>query len=158
METTEVVQTFYESFTAKNGVKMASFYATDVHFQDPVFPNLRGDEAKFMWQMLCARGRDLKIDFKIISGDGRNFQVKWDAHYTFVGTGRSVHNRVMANLTVENGKIIKHRDDFSFWRWASQALGPVGFLFGWTPFIKKKVQTQARKSLEQFMINSSTKK
>ena len=35
---------------------MADCYHPDVHFSDPVFPSLKGDEARGMWRMLCERG------------------------------------------------------------------------------------------------------
>jgi hypothetical protein len=42
-------------------------------------------------------------------------------------------------------------DKFDFWKWSSQALGPVGFILGWTPMLRKKVQKQARERLAKFM-------
>jgi hypothetical protein len=37
------------------------------------------------------------------------------------------------------------------WAWTRQALGAPGLLLGWTPFLQKKVQAEARKGLEAFM-------
>ncbi|MCI0751446.1 MAG: hypothetical protein L0Y35_06375, partial [Flammeovirgaceae bacterium] len=70
---------------------------------------------------------------------------------TFSRTGRFVHNRIHAKFVFRDGKIIRHKDSFDFWRWASQALGPVGLLLGWTPMIKSKVRSTARGSLTKFM-------
>ena len=41
---------------------MAECYASDVHFSDPVFPDLRGPRAGAMWQMLTEAPGDLRIE------------------------------------------------------------------------------------------------
>jgi ketosteroid isomerase-like protein len=146
----ETVKSFYEAFKAKDGSQMAALYADDVEFEDPVFKCLRGNEAKSMWLMLCLRAKDILVDYKIITSDGNNLTVKWEARYTFDATQRLVHNKVTAELTIKDGKIIKHKDHFSFWRWSSQALGPVGILLGWSSFLQKKIQKKALTSLRTF--------
>jgi hypothetical protein len=73
------------------------------------------------------------------------------AEYTFSGTGRQVTNRVIASFEFQNGQIVKHKDLFSFWRWAAQALGPLGILFGWTRAVSGRVQTLANVNLEKFI-------
>ena len=65
-------------------------------------------------------------------------------------SGRAVHNDIEAELEVRDGRIVRHRDEFSFPRWARQALGAPGLLLGWTPFLKRKVQAQAALALEKF--------
>ncbi len=145
------IKIFYDAFCVRDGETMASLYADDVEFQDPVFPQLRGEYAKSMWRMLCEKGADLAVTYEIISSDGDTHKVRWDARYTFTGTGQQVHNKVLATLVVKDGKITKHTDQFSFWRWSRQALGVPGLLLGWTPVLQKKVQNRARKSLEAYM-------
>ena len=49
-----------------------------------------------------------------------------------------------------DGRIVRHHDSFSFWRWSSQALGPVGAALGWLPPLKWKVRKDAARSLEKF--------
>ena len=61
-----------------------------------------------------------------------------------------MHNAIVATMTVENGKIVKHVDEFSFWRWARQALGPAGLLLGWAPPLKQTVRRGAQQSLAAF--------
>lgn len=150
MDAKAVAQSFYEAFVIKDGNKMASLYSDEVEFSDPVFPCLKGEDAKSMWRMLCAKGADLKIEFMVVAADGPIVEVRWDALYTFVGTGRQVHNKVLATITIENGKIVRHIDRFNFWRWSSQALGLPGLILGWTPMLRKKVQHRAKKSLDHW--------
>jgi predicted ester cyclase len=44
----------------------------------------------------------------------------------------------------------KHRDQFSFHRWARQALGPVGLALGWTPLLRAAVRRKAAARLAKF--------
>ena len=76
---------------------------------------------------------------------------EWIANYTFSQTGNKVENRIKANFEFENGKIVKHVDEFDFYKWSSQALGFTGKLLGWTSFLKNKVRQTAMKSLTDFM-------
>ena len=42
-------------------------------------------------------------------------------------------------------------NSFDFWNWSSMALGPVGSILGWTPFFQSIVQSEAKKSLDEFI-------
>lgn len=147
----QLVQRFYEAFARRDGATMASCYSDKVVFTDPVFPYLQGEEAKAMWMMLCARAKDLKIEFRLEERDSDTVIVHWDARYTFGKTGRQVHNQITGRLWVSDGKIDRHVDDFSFWRWSRQAMGPVGWILGWTPWLKAAVRKEAARGLTQFL-------
>ena len=75
----------------------------------------------------------------------------WVATYTFSKTGRKVVNKIKANMRFAGGKIVEHSDAFSLHKWASQAMGLVGWLLGWNRFFQQKIQNGARKSLVRFM-------
>lgn len=147
-----VADRFYAAFARRDAEAMAACYADDVAFSDPAFPALRGEDARNMWRMLVARGKDLRVEHEVLesTSDGLRCRVRWQAWYTFSGTGRAVHNRIEARITVKDGRIVEHRDDFDFHAWAKQALGAPGLLLGWTPLLKRKVQAQAAKALERF--------
>ena len=145
-----VADRFYTAFAARDAERMAACYADDVSFSDPAFPDLRGEAARDMWRMLCARGKDLRVEHRVIEASAGRARVHWEAWYTFSGTGRAVHNVIEAEMEVREGLIVRHRDAFSFPRWARQALGPLGLLLGWTPQLKRKVQRQAALALEKF--------
>ena len=146
-----LIARFYAAFQLRDAAAMAACYHPDVHFSDEVFPDLRGPEAKAMWAMLCARGKDLRIEPSDVTADERDGSARWDAWYTFSGTGRKVHNIVAAEFSFRDGLIVRHVDRFDFWRWARQALGPAGLLLGWTPFLRSKVRATAARSLETWM-------
>ena len=130
---------------------MQSCYHDDVVFSDPVFQNLKGNEARAMWHMLVSAGKDLKLDFSKVKANNQSGSCHWEAHYSFSRTGRKVHNIIDATFEFKDGKIIRHTDVFDLWRWSGMALGPVGTLLGWSPIIKNKVRGLAQQNLKKFM-------
>lgn len=126
-------------------------YAPDVAFSDPVFPALRGDSARGMWRMLCARGKDLRIEFSAVQADERSGSAHWEAWYTFTSTGKPVHNIIDATFTFSNGQIASHIDRFDLYRWSRQALGVKGVVLGWTPFVQNAIRRTAARSLESYL-------
>ena len=136
---------------------MQDCYSDDIIFNDPAFGLLRGEEAKAMWEMLCKRATDLKIEYSNIQLlDDEYATCDWVAHYTFTATGRKVINRIKAYMKIKDEKIIEHSDAFKLSKWAAQALGFKGQLFGWTGFMKKKIQKNARKNLIAFIEKNYT--
>lgn len=103
-----------------------------------------------MWRMLCDRGKDLKIEWSGLETTEDTGRAHWEARYTFSATGRKVHNRIDASFEFEDGLIRTHRDRFDLWAWAGQALGLKGKLLGWTPMVRKAIQTQAGKALATY--------
>jgi ketosteroid isomerase-like protein len=146
----KLVREFYEAFSRRDGDKMAEAYHPDAHFSDPVFGPLSGKTAGAMWKMLTEQGRDLKIEASGIEADDKNGKAHWEAWYTFSATGRKVHNKIDATFVFKDGKIAKHTDHFSFYRWSKMALGPVGLFFGWTPLVRKKVSSLAIANLKKY--------
>lgn len=147
-----VIENFYSAFQRRDPDAMAACYADDVEFTDEVFPQLRGDKARAMWRMLIARGgEDLKIHFSDVRAEGERGSAKWVATYTFGLTGRPVRNEISAEFEFRDGRIVRHRDRFDFWRWSRMALGPLGLALGWTPLVRGKVRAQASGLLEKFV-------
>ena len=147
-----VVRAFYEAFAKHDAAGMNACYTNDVSFSDPVFPDLRGDRAKGMWTMLCARGKDLVVELGDVAPDGSN--AHWEARYTFSGTGRKVHNIVSASFEFRDGKIVRHVDQFDVWRWTRLALGPVGWLLGWSSVFQGKLRKTGAAGLDTFLATS----
>ena len=152
----ELIRKFYTAFSQRDACGMAACYASSVKFSDEVFTDLEGARANAMWQMLCERGKDLKIEFRDVEADDAIGRAHWEAWYTFSATRRPVHNKIDARFEFKNGKIVRHRDTFSFWAWARQALGPTGLLLGWSPFLKNRVRAQANKNLAAFVRESGS--
>ena len=149
MTNKQLIEKFYSSFAAGDAEGMVSCYTDDIVFKDPAFGELKGDDAKNMWRMLL-KTPGIKITTHNITADDITGSADWIAEYTFSLTGKAVVNKVHADFIFSNGKIIKHTDYFSFWRWATQAFGIKGLLLGWMPFMKNKVREQALIRLRKF--------
>lgn len=155
------IQQFYSAFARLDPDGMAACYADDASFDDEVF-SLRGKrEVMGMWRMLCeatrAKGADVwKLQFKGVKADGSKGEAHWDAHYRFSTTGRIVDNSIDAQFEFDpQGRIVRHRDRFDFWRWSRQAMGAPGLLLGWTPLLKGKVRQRAGANLRKFMASQA---
>jgi ketosteroid isomerase-like protein len=147
----QLIEKFYTSFQKKDYAGMIACYHPQIEFSDPVFASLRGKQAGAMWHMLCERGKDLELQFSDVQARGDTGWAHWEATYSFSGSGRKVHNIIDATFLFSDGKIIKHRDAFDFWRWSRQALGTSGLLLGWSPILKSKVRETAMKGLYAFI-------
>jgi hypothetical protein len=145
-----LIRSFYDALAARDPAAMLACYVPEPTFQDPVF-SLRGKAVGAMWHMLCDSGRDLAVLYRDVQANEHTGRAEWEARYTFGSSGRPVHNIITARFRFEAGRIAEHRDHFSFWRWASMALGPIGLFFGWSPAVRRKVQAAARARLERFI-------
>ena len=146
-----LIERFYGAFAERDGAGMQACYAPDVSFHDPVFEDLHGSEAGAMWRMLTSGATDLRIELLEHEADGDRGTAHWRAHYTFTQTGRPVVNDIHASFRFAGGLIAEHHDEFDFYRWARQALGPRGVLLGWTPLVRSAVRRGARGRLDEFM-------
>jgi ketosteroid isomerase-like protein len=146
-----LIRKFYDAFAARDADTMAACYHPEVAFSDPAFPMLRGPEASGMWRMLVSRGKDLQLTLVEASGNEHGGRAIWEARYTFSQTGRPVVNRIHAVFAFRDGLIVRHVDQFPFWTWSKQALGPLGLLLGWSWPLKALVRKKAAASLAQFM-------
>ena len=147
----QVIETFYTAFQNKDYKTMQVCYADNATFSDKAFVGLNAIEVRAMWEMLIKRGKDLKLEFKNVQADDHKGSAEWVATYSFSASGSKVVNRIKASFEFENGKIVKHTDDFDFPTWAKQALGFKGWLLGRTNFLKNKVQATAKQNLEKFI-------
>ena len=145
-----LLRDFYDAFARRDSEAMARCYHDEVFFSDAVFPKLHGEEARDMWRMLLARATDLEVTLDEASADAEGGRARWTARYTFSKTGRPVVNRVEAMFAFRDGRIVRHYDLFSFWKWASQALGPFGQALGWFGPVKWMIRRQAARQLDSF--------
>lgn len=146
----QLIHKFYEAFAQNDFNTMSECYYPRATFKDEAFDLKNSKQIGVMWRMLIERGTDLRIQSSNIQANDATGTAKWEAWYTFSSTGNKVHNIINANFTFEDGKFLNHRDNFNFHRWASQALGLTGRLFGWTDFLHKKVRATATSGLENY--------
>jgi ketosteroid isomerase-like protein len=144
-----LIDRFYRALQQRDGETMAACYRADATFRDPIF-ELHGARIGAMWKMLTSRGTDLRVEYGNVSADDDAGHADCQAWYTFSATGRHVHNVIHSTFRFGDGLIAAQVDEFDFWRWSRQALGPAGLLLGWSPLLRRKVQAQALRALERF--------
>jgi hypothetical protein len=103
-----------------------------------------------MWRMFTTSGNALDVTFADVKADDTSGSASWEAVYAFPKTGRKVHNKISASFEFRDGKIVRHRDLFDFYRWTRMALGPLGTALGWTPIVQGQVRKQAASQLRRF--------
>ncbi len=151
------IRRLYAGLDAHDGEAMAACYAPDAQFSDPVFPELTGAQAGDMWRMLTSRATDLSVELPEAKADAEAGAARWVATYTFGTTGRNVVNRVRSDFKFDDtGQIVDQQDDFPFWKWSRQALGPAGLALGWSPMLRSKVRSNAAAELARFRADRST--
>ncbi len=150
----QLIERFYKAFDDGDGKAMAACYAPEVRFADPVFPDLRGEQAGAMWQMLTEGPGEVKVELLEHDADETSGTAHWKAHYTFSETGRPVINDIQAKFRFQDGLITEHRDTFNFYTWSKQALGLPGLLLGWTPIVKTAVRKKAAGLLAKYTATS----
>ena len=152
MKNEEILELFYSSFQKGDAQGMSACYHDSATFTDPAFGRLTGREVGAMWAMLLSRKESkLKIDYSGISANEESGKAHWIATYNYGPQKRPVVNKIRSRFKFRDGKIIKQVDDFNLWAWSRQALGPVGLLLGWSPFLQDKIQAMARKALFKYM-------
>lgn len=150
----QLLRQFYTALQNKDYEGIKAIYHPDIKFWDNAFGQLRGNRAGAMWHMLLSNVSEespLEFRFANIKADDTQGSGELEAFYNFSLTGRAVHNKIRGTFQFQNGKIIRQRDEFNFWRWARQAFGLTGLLLGWTPFFKQKFQREVNKRLDKFM-------
>lgn len=150
-----LIHRFYDAFDRHDGEAMAACYHPDVVFHDPVFGELRGERAADMWRMLAASATDLAVRVADVAVDDEIGSARWTATYTFGRGRRRVRNVIEARFAFRDGRIVRHDDAFSLWRWAAQALGPTGALLGWAPPVRARIRRRAHRQLDRWLADKA---
>jgi ketosteroid isomerase-like protein len=149
-----LITRFYTALQQKDFAAMGECYHPEATFKDEAFDLKTVGEVRKMWEMLCTRGKDMRVEFRDVNANDDQGSAHWDAYYTFSKTGRKVHNSIDASFRFKEGLIIEHRDRFDFYRWSKQSLGLPAMLLGWMGFFQKKVRGTAMDGLREFMQRS----
>lgn len=148
----QTIHRFYSAFQKLDYATMQSCYHNDAVFNDPAFGLIDAEHAKAMWEMLCKRAKNFSLTYGNIQIlDDEYTTCEWNAKYLFTKTGRKIDNKIKAHMRFKDGLIIEHTDAFDFYKWTRMALGLPGFLFGWSNFMQRKIQKEARAGLIKFI-------
>ncbi|HEX2031585.1 MAG TPA: nuclear transport factor 2 family protein [Actinomycetota bacterium] len=143
-EAAETIRSLYEALARRDGEAAAACYAPDATFRDAAF-RLSGADVGDMWRMLTERGKDLRIDYRLVGDDA----AEWTADYTF--QGHPVHNVIHSTFEFDDaGRIKRQVDTFDFPTWARQALGWKGRLLGRFTLLQAAVQKGSAASLSRW--------
>jgi ketosteroid isomerase-like protein len=143
-----LIRRFYARLAARDPEGALACYHPEVFLSDPLHPRLRGDPAADLWRMrLAGDGLD-EIALEEAFGDEDGALARWSARGTV--SGRQVTIRGRSMFAFREGRIVRHYDHYSLWRWAAQALGPAGAALGWFGPFRWALRTRARRALERF--------
>jgi hypothetical protein len=140
-ETQAALTRFFEAFARRDGDAMAAMYAPDATFEDPVF-RLTGADIGKMWIGLTRGAKDFSVQFTVAKAGPGTGVVEWTARYLFGGR-RPVVNVIVSEIEMKDGLIVRQKDIFDFPRWAAQALGLPGLLFGRMAWMRRSVSRSA---------------
>lgn len=138
---------FFGALAARDAARLAGCYHPLATYSSPLFPDLRGALPALMWRLALDRAPDLRIDWDVAFADPRKAQVKWTARWRQGTTERRL--AVASTLSIWDGRIVRHVDEFRFPSFAAQALGVRGRLLGWNAAWRRRLQRRVRAGLEQ---------
>lgn len=140
-QTRTALASFYDALARQDGKAVAARYAPDAAFEDPVF-RLQGADVGRMWVSLLRRAREFSVSYTIAQAGSGVGTVEWTARYLFAGR-RPVVNVILSEIEFRGEQIVRQRDAFDFRRWAAQALGLPGRLFGRFEWFRRQVSRKA---------------
>jgi hypothetical protein len=144
-ETRTALTHFYDAFARRDGGTVAGMYSDRATFEDAVF-RLKGEDIGRMWVGLLGRARDFSVAYTIAQAASGRGTVEWTARYLFGGR-RPVVNVIVSEIEFDGEKIARQVDRFDFPRWAAQALGAPGRLFGRFGWFRRAVSRRAARGL-----------
>jgi ketosteroid isomerase-like protein len=144
-ETKATLVSLYDALARRDGATMAALYAPDATFEDEVFA-LRGADIGKMWIALTRRAKEFSVSYTVAKAGSGVGTVEWTARYLYGGKNQVV-NVILSELTLADGKIVRQVDTFDFPRWASQALGLPGVLFGGFGWFRRTVSKKAAEGI-----------
>ncbi len=154
METNStIVKNLFQFLQENKYHDVVKLYAKDAFFTDDVFNLSCSDSIVLMWQYLAFIFTDLHIKVVRIIETQDGAVVDWESFYQL--RGKKIHNKLRSHFIIENGRILRQTDQFSFYRIARQTSGLKGWLLGWLPSVKKTMQNRLLSGFDQFSPSKS---
>jgi len=143
-----LIRRFYACLAARDADGALACYHAEVFFSDPLHPRLRGGLAGDLWRMRLGEAGLEEIALEEASGDADGGHARWTARAVVRHRPVTVRGRSM--FAFREGRIVRHYDHYSLWRWAAQALGPAGAALGWFGPLRWALRARATRRLERF--------
>lgn len=144
----DLIRRFYGCLASGDAEGAVACYHPDVLFSDPLFPRLRGEAAADLLRMRLAPGTARDVRLLEVSGEADGVTARWTAREAI--RGRTVITQGRSMFAFREGRISRHYDHFSLWRWAARSLGPAGAALGWFGPLRWALRQRAARSLERF--------
>jgi len=146
-----LIRDFFTAMAEKDFKKMNQCYSPEVIYYNPICDLLKEESVFARWEVECKSRKDLQLSFDpVVALDEDYFTCKFEMKYTFMPTGKYIRQVSTAHMKIFDGKIIEHSDAFSVHRWAMQAYGFTGWIFGWNRFYQQSIKNAFRKTLIDF--------
>lgn len=129
------------------GARLATFYTDDARYEDPLCGTVKGDRIGRMWIVRTGEHR-VGVDVHSHEAGDTKGQARWMQTTVHPETRRKIAVEVRSTFTFRDGRIAEQRDAFSFYRWARQALGMLGWTVGWTKSVRVSMQRGFHGELE----------
>jgi len=143
-----LVRRLFDRLAAHDAEGVAACYHPDVFYSDPLFPRLRGTAAADLWRLRFERLDRLEIRLDEASGDADGALARWRLAYR--AGERRVSVPVRSMFAFRGGRIARHYDHFSLWRWGAQAHGRLGAALGWFGPFRWAARHRHGRELERF--------
>lgn len=151
MTNIEIIGLFFSAFKDLNYRDMNALYREDIIYSDPLFGMLEGEQVRIKWEMVC---RDVSgFELTVIQTEEIDHEYatcKWKATWRSSRSKRRIRFEARSFMRFADQQIIEHSDGFSLTKWIAQAYGVKGEFFGWTNYMKRRVQKEYQRRLEDF--------
>ncbi len=142
----ELVKDYYQALNNGDYKKLSKLYHKKASYNDPIF-SFQGKEILALWYTSTRPEMNMKAVIHAIEEEKDVVKTEWTVSYTIPTLKKRISLNEIGVFRFEENKIIAHSDDYSFYDWCKQAFGLIGVVFGWSNWLKQKVQRQARKSV-----------
>jgi len=142
----KTIHQFFRALENRDYETLLSCYSNNAVYNNPIMGLLDIETAKAMWELVCTCIPDLKTNYSDIQElDEEYATCLWEEEYIY--NENLIYIKKKAYFRFENGLIIEHTDGFNFYDWCKRINGVVGWLFGWSNFMQKRIQKKERNKL-----------
>ena len=143
---THIVEQFYAALNAKDLLTLRSLYHPKAEYNDEIF-SLNYKEILALWYSSMQPEMELVAEVHSIDQQKESIVTHWTISYTIASINKRITLDEVGRFEFQDGLIIRHTDEYSFYRWCAQAFGVAGMLASWSKWLRKKVRNQAYSSI-----------